>query len=310
MNIDFIAGHPLLAQGAQSVYEALKDKAACQWHIGRPIAYTGGAALILIDHVHHHPDFYKWKYKFYLMHDLGDVDDYKRERKILRQFTTVIVPDETHAVLARRYLTTHWWHRGAQVFTGGWPKYDELLLPDSELAKTLEALPDQPTILYAPSWAAEEEWRQLFPALAALPVNVIIKNHPYATAPREVVSDYYKRSRQLVEEMETTARQLKMVVTPRDCNICTLFPYVDTVISDQSSVAAEFLPFGLSIETGANPNGPAVAEISRWYPQIIYRPLPQLLAELKNLGWAKKNPRQSKNIGKHIADFIWQELCT
>ena len=58
-----------------------------------------------------------------------------------------------------------------------------------------------------------------------------------------------------------------MVVAPRDMNICSLFKYIDILISDQSSVLLEFLPFGYSIETGRynsneNDYGPQINRLS------------------------------------------------
>lgn len=301
MRIDFVAGHDLLAQGAKSVFASLKEKANCTWRIGRPINYTGADAIVLIDHAHHHSDFYRWPKKFYLMHDLGDIDDYQRERKILRQFTAVIVPDEIHAKQAKKYLSPRWWRPGTQVFVGGWPKYDE---PSFEIS-----LPDRPTILYAPSWAGENEWKMLLPVLEKLAVNVVIKNHPYATAPGEEVSPYYQRSRAAADAMEKQALGLGIVVAPRDLNICTLFPHVDVAISDQSSVLVEFLPFGVSIETGAHPGGPAEPEISKWYPAIQYQPLPQLLKQLNHIEFPKRRQPIIEPVGPKIANFIWEQIC-
>ena len=50
-----------------------------------------------------------------------------------------------------------------------------------------------------------------------------------------------------------------MIVAPRGLNACTLFNAVDYLISDTSSLLAEFTPFGVSIESeqskpGQDPN--------------------------------------------------------
>lgn len=319
VQIDFIAGHPLQAQAAQAVYEALKDRAQCHWHIGRPLKPTGALAAVLVDHIHHHPDFTGWKKRFYMLHDLGDIDVYEKERQVLRRCTAVIVPDELHAAAARRHVSRRWWRAGTTVFLGGWPKYDGpgLAASDRELATTLEALPDRPTILYAVSWARENEWKALLLALKQLPVNVIIKNHPYATAPGEEVSAHYQYSRTSALAMEALARELHYVVASPDLNICLLFPYVDAVISDQSSALAEFLPWGASFETGANPKGSARPEMSRWYPEVIFRPLDRLLADLHEggqqlLGEVVRAGHKSgapRGAGPAIANMIWQEVC-
>lgn len=322
IKIDFIAGHALLRQGAEAVFEALQDRAECKWRVGRPISYTGAKAAVLIDHVHHHPDFLRWPWRFYMLHDLGDLDVYVKERQVLRQCTAVIVPDEIHAAQARRHLGRRWYRRGATIFVGGWAKYDGLTLDrvNKPLAQVLEALPDKPTVLYAPSWAGRDEWRTLLSLLSGLPVNLVIKNHPYATAPGEEVSDFYKRSRRSVAEMEEAARHFSppALVAPADSNVCQLFPYADAVISDQSSVLAEFLPWGVSLETGANPEGTPQPSISRWYPQVLYRPLEQLAEDLRQGGRqlladiadSDRKTGAPTGSGQRIADFIWQTICS
>lgn len=321
IRIDFIAGHPLQAQGLLAVFDRLKKRAACEWRLGRPVSYTGAEAAVLIDHVHHHPDFLRWPRRFYMLHDLGDLDVYVKERHVLRQCTAVIVPDEMHAAEARRRLAGRWYRRGATIFVGGWAKYDGLTLDqvNKPLAQVLERLPDKPTVLYAPSWAGTDEWRTLLPLLNRLPVNLLIKNHPYATAPGEEVSDFYQRSRQSAAAMEEAARKFSppAVVAPADSNVCQLFPYVDVAISDQSSVLAEFLPWGVSYETGANPDGTSQSSISRWYPEVKYRPLKPLAQDLRQGGRrllddiadSDRKSGAPTGSGQRIADFIWQTVC-
>lgn len=321
VTIDFIAGHDLLRQGAEAVFAILKERAECKWRVGRPISYTGGEAAVLIDHVHHHSDFLRWPRRFYMLHDLGDLDVYGKERQVLRQCTAVIVPDEIHAAEAQRRLVGRWYRRGTTIFIGGWAKYDGSTVAQVNklLAQTLEHLPDRPTVLYAPSWAGTDEWRTLLPLLNKLPVNLIIKNHPYATAPGEEVSNFYRRSRRAVAAMEEAARKFypPATIAPADSNVCQLFPYMDVAISDQSSVLAEFLPWGVSYETGANPEGTPQPSISRWYPEVKYRPLERLAEDLRKggrqfLGEAAESGNKAGpqyGAAKRIAEFIWQTVC-
>jgi len=187
------------------------------------------------------------------------------------------------------------------------------------LREAIEALPRRPTILYAPTWAGRDEWRRLLPRLAQLPVNVIVKNHTYATTPGEEVSEFYRISRESVAEMENAARGFTpaMVVAPPEINICSLFPYVDATITDQSSVAAEFLPWGVAVETGANLHGKPAPGTSRWYPGVLYRPLDSLMEELADgkafFGKYLNTPRPVRRVkpsgaGKVIADMIWEKI--
>lgn len=320
IRIDFIAGHQLQARAGESVFEALSERADCRWRIGRDATWDGADAAVLMDHTQHHPAFQpslklrpagaktSWKKTFYLMHDLGDVLAYKQERKALRRFSMIIVPDALHARLARRHL---WWWTKVKI--GGWPKYDVPATPP--LFTSLK----QPTILYAPTWAGKDEWRRLLPALSQLPVNVIVKNHTYATTPGEPVSEFYKISRVSVAAMEEAARnfEVPMLVAPPELNICALFPHVDAVFTDQSSVAAEFLPWGLAIETGAQEEGEAGPGISRWYPAVRFQPLPVLLSSLENGGQqflrevkeASGKPGPQTGAGQAIANMIWEEIC-
>lgn len=318
LHIDFVAGHPLQAQGLRSVSAALQDRVECRWRFGRPVTPTGAAAVVLADHVHHHPDWANWPKRFYIPHDMGDVAVYQKERRVLRRFTTVIVPDATHAAFARQYVSRRWFRSGAAVWIGGWPKYDVAAhtAKDKALAGALKSLPHRPTILYAVSWAGEDEWQTLMPALKHLPVNIVIKNHPYATAAGEEASQYYLHSRRSAMAMEAWGSAHQCMVAPADLNVCALFPYVDAVISDQSSVLAEFLPWGVSLETGTNPDGAPRPEISRWYPGVTFWPLADLQEDLKSGGRRLlkylARPRRSgihdSHLGQGIADMIWREI--
>jgi hypothetical protein len=320
VRIDFIAGHQLQARAGDSVFAALSERVECRWRIGRGIEPEGAQAVVLLDHTQQSPAVIRpggWRWRFYLMHDLGDVMAYKLERRALRKFSMVIVPDMLHARYARRYLR---WRTKVRV--GGWPKYDhEGISPEfANLKQDIAALPKRPTILYAPTWAGRDEWRTLLPRLAHLPFNVIVKNHTYATLPGEKVSAIYQSSRLSIIEMEHAALDFipAMIVAPAELNICTLFPYVDAVITDQSSVAAEFLPWGLAVETGANLNGKPEIGTSRWYPEVVYLPLESLMSDLANDGQKfidristsrfKTTQTSVTGAGKLIADMIWQEM--
>lgn len=294
MRVDFIAYHDLQAQAGLSVFEAMSQHFDCRWLIGPNQQPTGAKAAILLDHTQHHPQIIKsvdgYKYLFYLHHDLGDIGAYEIEKTRLKEFNIIFVPGNFHFHHAQKILGSTY----AQPFQkptrlilqGGWPKYDKIELSekDSKLAQKLSNLPYKYTLLYAPTWGHTREWEKLLPLFKNLRCNVIIKNHIYVNPGQAYptgLEAMYESCLLSVQEMEETAladNLPNIVVAPRTLNICSLFPFVDVLVTDQSSVGIEFLPFGISIETGRfnpDPNQlqPQSSLISK---EILFMPLEQL----------------------------------
>lgn len=254
--IDFIAHHGLQAQAAQSVFEALQATHRCRWRLGAGQAFDGGAtAAVLLDHRAYHPRLAKsphgYRHLFHMSHDLGDVDVYGAEA--MEDMDLVLVPGPRHRQAAEAALGDP-----GRVVEVGWPKYDPRP-PDAPLADGiahLQALAGEALVLYAPTWPNTWEWRELLPWLASQGCSVAVKNHtlvdpgqPFPPGEEE----RYAECRRSIEAMEAHVRGLdpaQHLVLPPQLNLCALFPHVDALVTDSSSCALEFVPFGPSIETG------------------------------------------------------------
>jgi hypothetical protein len=259
--IDFIAHHSLQAQAAQSVFHALQARRECRWRLGADQAADGGAgAAVLLDHRAFHPRLRKardgYRHLFHMSHDLGDVEVYRAEP--MEEFDLVLVPGPRHREAAVAALGD-----ARRVVEVGWPKFDPAP-PDAAHADALaklESLPHEVTVLYAPTWANTWEWRELLPWLAALPCNLAVKNHSLVDPgqpfpPGEEAR--YAECRRSIDAMEAAVRALGSqahIVLPARLNLCTLFPRLDVLVTDSSSCALEFVPFGASVETGRTGGG-------------------------------------------------------
>jgi len=257
LKIDFIAYHILQAQSGESIYNEMSKYFLCNWKIGPNQFSTGSQAAIMLDHTVHHPGILKfpdrYKYLFYLSHDLTDFGVYKREKSNLRQYDIIFVPGPMHYQIAMKELGKY-----TLIVEAGWPKYDCMDLRNEELKlrDKINSLPYKYTLLYAPSFAHTYEWKTLLPYMKKLRCNIIIKNHVYIGDNQSLPvgkEELYRFMLDSAAEMEREAysyNQKNILIIPRCLNICSLFPYVDVLISDRSSVLVEFLPYGISIETG------------------------------------------------------------
>lgn len=265
-SVDFIAHHALQAQCAQSVFDALSCRFHCRWRLGADQAADGGAAAaVLLDHRVFHPRLRKspqgYRNLFHMSHDLGDIDIYRSEW--LGDFDALLVPGPAHRDAARAALG-----RDDRIVEIGWPKFDPVALPPDHAAfiEHLCTLAPRPTVLYAPTWPNTWEWRELLPWLASMPCRLLVKNHILVDAGRPFPPGEEKRyaeCRLSIDAMEDYVRGLgspTRLVAPAAMNLCALFPQVNMLITDSSSCAMEFMPFGTSIETGRTGAGdnPAV----------------------------------------------------
>jgi len=254
--IDFIAHHALQAQAGQSVFDALQSRFRCRWRLGADQAANGkAAAAVLLDHRAFHPRMRKsadgYRYLFHMSHDLGDIAVYNDER--MDDYDLVLVPGRRHREAARAALGD-----ADRVVEVGWPKFDPSPLPPEHAAQMdrLRALPHPLTVLYAPTWANTWEWRELIPWLAGIACNLVVKNHVLVDAGQPFPPGEerrYAECRRSIDAMEAAVRNLgsaaRIVIAPQ-VNLCAMFPHVDVLITDSSSCALEFVPFGASIETG------------------------------------------------------------
>jgi hypothetical protein len=329
LQIDFIAYHHLQAQTGESVFDALSRRHICRWLIGPNQKPTGADAAVLLDHRGFQPELGKtpggYRYLFHLSHDLGDLIVYLTE--YLQDFDIVFVPTKLHKAVASRALPE------SKIIVGGWPKYDRMQIPAEQNALRIQIARFQHpfTVLYAPTYANTWEWLAILPPLFDLPVNVIVKNHIYVNPGQAFPKgqeEAYRESLQSAGEMENSALVLNnpnVIVAPRTLNICSLFPYVNMLISDSSSCTLEFLPFGdVAVETGAGDSestwqntNPHSSKIT---PEIRFVPLVQLRQILAGSGQFQEFLNSHRNRkpaepfitfdpGKPAGEFISSCIC-
>jgi hypothetical protein len=107
----------------------------------------------------------------------------------------------------------------------------------------------------------------LFPFFIRIGCEVIIKNHIYVDEgqPLPIGQEVeYSKALVSVREMESEAIELGFSIISRTENICNVFSRADILVSDSSSCLVEFLPFGVSIETGG---GPSVLTSDQYRPE-------------------------------------------
>lgn len=323
--IDFIAHHDIQAQAAQSIFEELSKTFDCRWLIGQDREPSGAAAGVLIDHAPFQPRIRRslstYRYLFHILHDLADFPVYEAERPRIRTCDLILVPGAMHAQYARQALGAD-----APVHEIGWPKYDRMAIPAQHAAfeEKLKALPHELTVLYTPTRAFTYEWQYLLPLLRDLPCNTVLKNHIYVNPGQPMPAgceEEYVVSMRSADEMEAAIASYAsdhVLVAPRTLNVCSLFPFAQVAIADQSSVLAEFLPFGIGIETGRyDPDeNHCEPEISRYFPDVAYLPRQQLIDTLSS--WTRlseflqSRPRSSavvaRDAGLRAAALIRETL--
>ena len=257
MKIDFIAYHSIHAQCGQSVFNYLSKYHECRWLMGPFASAPGGDgdAVVMLSHRFFH-NFYKsrdgYKYLFHLSHDLADINLYQVDN--LDDFDLIFVPTDKafESCIQNGYGLN-------KIIKSGWPKYDLVeKLPKWNFLENFDE--GKKTVIYAPSWVVNDEWKIVFDFFSKLDVNVIIKNHIMVDQDQEYPpgeEDDYKKVRKALDQMENQAKILKFNIAPRTMNIVELFLHSKAVVavSDVSSCLLEFLPFGTSIETGGG-DGP------------------------------------------------------
>jgi hypothetical protein len=340
MQIDFIADHDLQVQAGQSIFEELSRYFDCKWRVGPNQTPSGAEAAVMVGHPGDHIKIKKsgvamvkygrsiptvwhpletfrspidsitalWRgytYLFFLSHDLADIEIYTFEKRRLKTYDIVFAPSALHYAHAKEQVG-----RKAIVLQTGWPKYDNMQFGGeyNELEQNIKGLPYGFTILYAPSFAWTYEWKYLLPLLKSLPCNVIVKNHIFINKGQSLpngLESYYREHLESANQMEEfiiEGSRTNVIVAPRELNICTLFPYVDLLISDQSSVLIEFAPFGTCIGTGRytpdeNDIDPAISRMSK---EVIFLDKTKLCEVLGSI--EKVNDFMTHNKPKTVFD--------
>ncbi len=277
MKIDFIAYHSIHAQCGQSVFNYLSKYFECRWVIGPFTEPEGGEgdAAIMLDHRAYH-NLYKsrkgYKYLFHLSHDLADTNLYQEDK--LYDFDLIFVPTMKHyqACIDNGYESN-------KVIRSGWSKYDLVERnPSWDFMENFSQY--KKTLIYAPSWVINDEWKMLLRYFSYLDLNIIIKNHPLVDEGQKLPigqEEEYTKALNAIEEMEKEAKSLGFIIAPRKMNIVELFIHskASVAVSDVSSCLLEFLPFGTSIETGGG-DGPNDA--SSFSSEVKYVPAEDLVS--------------------------------
>jgi hypothetical protein len=113
-------------------------------------------------------------------------------------------------------------------------------------------------MIYSPTLLFTREWEEVLPALLKTGHLVIVKNHVHynfeaGDPPPKGCEEEYALAIKSLLDMEAWVKSSGFenhVVVDRRSNICDLFGHADILVTDVSSSAMEFLPFGPSIETG------------------------------------------------------------
>jgi hypothetical protein len=299
--IDFVAYHNLQAQCGQSLFTELVKVDRCAWRINGNQKYTGADILIMLDHAPHHPDLIgKYKHRFYFPHDMGELILHYQEQEILKNYTAYFVPTDIHK-------TTFEYMFNRDVYNVGWLKFDDDCIDYAAEEILTEAKHrGKPVILYAPTNPDTWEWTALLRQLKKY--TVIIKNHiltnPGQAAPKGLEKKYADMFKS-VAEMEVSAVRHDMILAPRSMNCYHLFKGVDYLISDTSSLLAEFTPFGVSIETGRYNQDPACKsqEMSDVF-KAIYRLDDIDLKAITELKRRESVVSAEKGAGRRAAEII------
>ena len=317
--IDFVAYHDLQAQCGTSIFNELSKTHDCQWRINPYQEYTGSDVLIMLDHIPHHLKLInKYKYSFHFPHDMGEFKVYLQEKEALKNYTAIFAPTVIHQSVCKELLPE------VPCHLVGWPKYDAIRNKSKTAEEIIHKIKrlEGVKILCAPTNPYSFEWTELLPVLKRHG-SVLVKNHillnPGQKPPHVEGADqynlealhFYKTMFDSIEKMEDYASSQNMTVVPRNLNACELFEDVDVLVSDTSSLLAEFLPFGLSIETGRNSQSDETRDMtmSTAFPGIVtwsgyqkhlqqYGMLP--IKPVQNI--VKYDSRVSE--GKQIADII------
>ena len=311
--IDFVAYHDLQAQCGKSVYTELIKTHECTWRINPNQKYQGSDTLVMLDHAPHHPDLFgKYKYKFYMFHDIGEFNCLMTEKEYIKQYSAILAPTRIHKELCEKL------YPDIPCYLVGWSKYDYIKNKSMSAEDIIYRLKRiyEAKILYAPTNPHTYEWIELIPELKKRGT-VLIKNHillnegqdpPRIDGNEEYNAKskyYYSLMQRSINEMEEYAKCHGITVVPRRLNACELFEDIDILVSDTSSLLAEFLPFGVaSVETGRVNDNPHQVDrlMSEVFQGIIT--MPEFLADKMPQPQDVVKYDSRLNVGRQIADII------
>jgi len=252
MQVDFIAHHSIHAGCLEALVRELSTDFECRVRMGPNIKPTNSQIAVVTDHLVFQPNVTKKNYQYliHVSHDLTDFKVYKHEQHRLSEFDLVLCPGPIHLEQVKKFLPE------VKSHAVGWFKYRSI--PEHRY-KFSDGWPK--SVLLALTEIGFAEWKTVIDQLRRLGVKTLIKNHVYydhslGLPPPPGQDVLYRKHLANIAAMEryvaSLATDLVQIIDPAS-NICSVFELVDVLITDWSSAAAEFLPYGESIEIGKVP---------------------------------------------------------
>ena len=240
--LDIIAHHEIQYQAVKPFVELLAKKIHCNILIGPDREPTGAKSCLIVDHCAFQPRVSKKNYNLIIhaIHDLGDFEVYREEYESLKNFDIFLTPGRLFWEKAHKSFPNK------KKILSGWPKNKS-----DHTSKRSEI-----SLLYAPTWLDNNEWRKILPILKKTNYRTFVKNHIYYNfeikeKPPKGQEKKYKKCIKELKKMEILCKKIKNItLVDRKSNLCELFGLCNVLITDTSSAAAEFTRNGLCIETG------------------------------------------------------------
>lgn len=312
VQIDVIAHHEMQLQGCISIVEQLRKRHGCNILLGQDAQPTGADVAILIDHCAFQPKINKKNYGYiiHMSHDLADFNVYPDEKDLLKGTDLFLVPGQKHYDMARKTFP------GTPAYPIGWPKFD--MAAGVEVPPNHRpSRPDQKVVIYSPTLLFTREWEEVLPALLKTGHLIILKNHVHynfeaGDPPPLGCEEEYALAIKSLLDMEAWIKSSGFenhVVVNRRSNICDLFGHADILVTDVSSSAMEFLPFGPSIETGrfGFSKSDAKAIAANYSSSALFLPVDPLKEKLAEPGWINSVVEAHKARGvAAVSEFIFQ----
>ena len=252
MKVDLVAHHSIQIGCIEPIINNLNPRFQCSVRIGANFVPDNGEMAIVTDHLAFQKYVTKkhFKYLVHASHDLSDIGIYKTERRRLSEFDLILCPGVIHYEQCRRYLPK------VTAVPVGWMKYGQM-----PLKRFRFGVEPPKGILLALTDVGYSPWERVIKELVKLDLPVFIKNHVYYDAdsglnpPPGLEEEYEKHLSELKRFQLHIATQNYSKVATLDpkAPITDFFNLVDVLVTDWSSAAVEFLPFGESIEIGKFP---------------------------------------------------------
>ena len=249
MKVDLIAHHSIQSGCVEPLIDLLGQGFAVRTRIGPNCIPDSAELAIVTDHLAFQKHVTKKNYKFlvHMSHDISDIEVYKSERKRLSEFDLILCPGLAHYEICREYVPS------VTAIPSGWLKYSYLPQEKFRFGRNKPR-----AILLAITEIGFSPWQEILDQLIKTDIPILVKNHVYydvdagLPAPPGLEIEYTNHISELSKfsnYVESLNSQKITILDPKS-RITTYFSEVDVLVTDWSSAAVEFLPFGESIETG------------------------------------------------------------